>query len=123
MKHICIVIFIFLLISEIGFPAAVEGNSMQPAIRENKIVYVFTIVYGIRIPFSTRFIVRWGVPKEGSIVAFIDPMGNFSIKRCITRYKKEIYLEGDNKISSVDSRNYGYIPIENIIGNVLTFSD
>lgn len=96
---------------------------MLPVIKEGSVIYIITISYGLRIPFSSQFIIRWGNPAYNSVIAFFDPTGRLSVKRCISVKQEKVYVKGDNDTSSVDSRNYGYIPIENIIGNVLIFSD
>ena len=97
-----------------------EGHSMVPAIKPGAILLVCKIFYGIRLPGSGAYIVRWAVPRKGDVVVFYTPLGEIAVKRCGEVPAGNIfYALGDNSSQSYDSRNYGPVPDENIIGRVL----
>lgn len=55
----------------------------------------------------------------GDIIVFTNPNNKLSIKR-ITKIINDLYfVEGDNKLFSVDSRNFGAINKEKIVGKVI----
>ncbi|MDR0635452.1 MAG: signal peptidase I [Treponema sp.] len=97
-----------------------EGQSMSPTIQPGTVLMVDRCYYGLRFPWSERYLFFWAMPKEGDVVIFYTPMGDIAVKRCagITSSGKFIAL-GDNSLQSYDSRSYGPIPIDNIIGKVL----
>jgi signal peptidase I len=97
-----------------------EGKSMSPAIQPGAVLLVDRLYYGLRLPWSERYLFFWAMPKEGDVVIFYTPMGDLAVKRCagITASGKFFAL-GDNSLQSYDSRSYGPIPINNIIGQVL----
>jgi len=97
-----------------------EGNSMVPAIKSGAILAVYKASYGIRLPGTSIYILEWGGPKEGDVVIFYTPAGEIAVKRCGESLADGFfYLFGDNSSQSYDSRNYGPIPKNHIIGKVL----
>lgn len=79
----------------------VVGDSMSPSLSEGQVV----IAHQMR-----NF-------REGQIViAFVD--GREVIKRIVQIKGGSVYLEGDNKASSTDSRVYGPVADANIEGVV-----
>ena len=98
----------------------VEGHSMTPAVRSGAILLVCKVYYGIRLPGSGNYLVRWGVPRKDDVVVFYTPLGEIAVKRCgETLPGSFFYALGDNSSQSYDSRNYGPVPDDNIIGKVL----
>jgi signal peptidase I len=97
-----------------------EGRSMLPAIRPGTILLVNRVAYGFKLPWSRQYLVRWAEPSAGDVVVFYTPQGNTAVKRCekITE-NQEIIALGDNDLESFDSRSYGPIPVDNILGRVL----
>ena len=97
-----------------------EGQSMIPAIKPGTILMVCKVYYGVRLPWSGAYIVRWGKPREGDVVIFYTPLGEIAVKRCGGIFTDEAFFAlGDNSSYSYDSRNYGPVPDKNIIGKVL----
>jgi signal peptidase I len=96
-----------------------HGHSMEPAIMNGRVLVVSRVRYGIRIPLMQRYLIRWAQPKVGEVVVFYTPMGELAVKRCTAVVGQKFFAEGDNSIASYDSRAYGLVPIENIIGKVL----
>ena len=97
-----------------------EGNSMLPAIKPGTILPVCKVSYGIRLPGSLTYLFQWGLPREGDVVVFFTPMKEIAVKRCGEKLSDDVfYVFGDNSSQSYDSRNYGPIPKNYIIGRVL----
>ena len=97
-----------------------EGNSMVPAIKPGAILAVWKISYGIRLPGTQFYLLQWRVPKEGEVIVFFTPTGEVAVKRCVeTLADDEFYAIGDNSSHSFDSRYYGPIPKNHVIGRVL----
>ncbi|WP_461246323.1 signal peptidase I [Treponema sp. R6D11] len=98
-----------------------QGHSMEPAIRDGTVLVVSRISYGIQLP-SNRYLFRWGKPKVGEVVVFYTPSGELAVKRCTIEEKDGLfYAEGDNSLASYDSRSYGPVLADNIIGKVLGY--
>ena len=97
----------------------VDGLSMDPAIRPGTVVMVCKVYYGIKLPPSGRYIVKWRVPREGDVVVFYTPLGEIAVKRLGEAHPDHFYALGDNHLQSYDSRDYGPVPYDNIIGKVL----
>lgn len=100
----------------------VEGTSMTPTLENGDIVPVYKLAYAEK------------EPQIDDIVIAIEPITNkHVIKRIVgvpgmpvTYQEKTLYLQedeyfikGDNTDASVDSRNYGPIKVDRIIGKVL----
>lgn len=59
-------------------------------------------------------------PKVGDVVIFYrSTPPKILIKRIVRITGKNIWVEGDNKSNSIDSRSFGSIRKENIIGKVI----
>jgi signal peptidase I len=97
-----------------------EGQSMMPAITSGSVLLVSRLSYGLRVPLTGRYLFRWSQPHEGDVVVFYTPQGEIAVKRCarITE-KNEFIALGDNSLDSYDSRSYGPVPIQYILGKVL----
>ena len=97
-----------------------EGNSMVPAIKPGTILLVCKALYGVRLPGSGDYILHWRTPQRGDVLVFYTPLGEIAVKRCTeTLPGGMFYALGDNGSHSYDSRNYGPVPQNNIIGRVL----
>jgi signal peptidase I len=97
-----------------------EGRSMEPAIQNGALLVVNRLKYGLRLPWGQGFLIRWSSPKPGEVVVFYTPSGDLAVKRCdsITG-KGEYIVRGDNSLQSLDSRSYGPVREDDIIGKVL----
>jgi signal peptidase I len=99
-----------------------EGNSMTPTIAPGSIIVVNKAAYGLRVPFAAGYLVRWARPLEGDVVVFPSPVGHIAVKRCsfgIDIPKEYFAALGDNAAESYDSRNYGPVPIDAVLGKVV----
>ncbi|MCL2184749.1 MAG: signal peptidase I [Treponema sp.] len=98
-----------------------QGQSMEPAIKNGKVLIINKVKYGIKLPLKQVYLIRWAQPKEGEVVVFYTPEGELAVKRCIELTDKNFYAVGDNNIASYDSRSYGSVSVDNIIGKVLGY--
>lgn len=96
------------------------GSSMEPAIQNGAVLVINRLAYGLRLPWQQRYLIRWAEPRVGDVLVFFTPTGELAVKRCIalTGYGSFI-AGGDNELASFDSRSYGPVPFDNIIGRVL----
>jgi len=105
--------FIHKYLFEISF---LEGESMFPTFDKKKLT----------IAFIDKFSPIWFSPKINRIVILKIPFLGIKNELCkrIKKIKTEnneklIWIEGDNKKNSLDSRNFGWIKKDFIIGNVV----
>ena len=97
-----------------------EGHSMSPSIKTGAMLMVCRAFYGIRMPGSGTYLIHWRLPRKNEIVVFYTPLGEIAVKRCADILPgNEFFAVGDNQAHSYDSRNYGPVPFDNIIGRVL----
>ena len=87
------------------FKFKVEGNSMAPALRAKDTILVNRLSYFL------------GEPKIGDVV--VIKRGKYIIKRIVKVGKKKVFVIGDNKKESTDSRSFGWINKKEIIGKVV----
>ncbi|MDR2159451.1 MAG: S26 family signal peptidase [Treponema sp.] len=114
-----LVLGIFMKIFLFDFIVA-EGTSMAPAIKPGTVLFVSRLVYGLRVPWKDRYLLRWSAPREGDVVVFYTPAGDLAVKRCReVRDRGEFMALGDNSLQSYDSRSYGPVSPDRIIGKVL----
>ncbi|GAB4374191.1 MAG: hypothetical protein Kow009_09840 [Spirochaetales bacterium] len=93
---------------------------MEPEIPSHGIVLVNKLAYGLRIPGSSGYLFQWGHPMQEDILLLIDPWSDsLSIKRCAGFTPYGFFLQGDNPFLSVDSRLYGSVPMNRILGKVI----
>jgi len=103
-----------------------QGSSMEPAISNGTVLIISRLRYGIRLAWQQKYFIRWAQPKVGEVVVFYTPTGELAVKR-ITQVLPDdprvlrFYAEGDNGLASYDSRAYGWVSVENIIGKILGY--
>ncbi|MDR2730496.1 MAG: signal peptidase I [Treponema sp.] len=98
-----------------------QGQSMEPAVKNGAVLVVSRLRYGFRLPWRQKYLVKWAKPKAGEVVVFYTPMGELAVKRCAAVLPEGFIAEGDNELASFDSRAYGPVPADNIIGKVLGY--
>ncbi|MDR2048209.1 MAG: signal peptidase I [Treponema sp.] len=97
-----------------------QGRSMLPALKPGSVLIVNKAAYGIRIPGAGVYLFRWAFPHEGDMVVFYTPLGERAVKRCSTvGGDGSFFALGDNDLESFDSRSYGSIPPDHILGKVI----
>jgi nickel-type superoxide dismutase maturation protease len=85
----------------------IVGHSMEPQIRNGAQVLVSNLPYWFK------------KPRLNDIVAFTDSSNKILVKRIIKITKNAYFVQGDNKGDSLDSRSFGNIIKNQIIGKVL----
>jgi len=98
-----------------------QGSSMEPSIQNGKVLIISRLRYGLRFPWMRGYLIRWARPEIGEVVVFYTPSGELAVKRCIALDEGGFIAEGDNRNVSYDSRSYGSVPVDNIIGKVLGY--
>lgn len=66
-------------------PYVIPSGSMIPTLLINDHILVNKLSYGIRVPFSTKWLVNFGAPERGDVVVFrsVDDEGVFVVKRVV----------------------------------------
>jgi len=99
-----------------------QGQSMEPAIQSGAVLVISRLRYGLRLPWRQSYFLRWAKPREGEVVVFYTPSGELAVKRCTALTGLESFIaEGDNANASYDSRSYGPVSLDSIIGKVLGY--
>jgi len=111
MKHKRPIILAGILISLIIFNycfkfGVVDGVSMDPTLKDRQLVFVRRVI--INSDFNT-----------GSVVEAVDNEGFVVFKRVKWIKDGKVFLEGDNKPASVDSRKLGAVDISQVKGIVI----
>jgi signal peptidase I len=97
-----------------------DGRSMVPTIHPGTVLVVNRLAYGIRFPGTQKYLLRWSLPKTGEVVIFLTPQGQTAVKRCGTVVGQEAFFAlGDNSLESYDSRSYGPVPADSVVGKVM----
>jgi signal peptidase I len=97
-----------------------EGRSRLPAIKPGTVLLISRAAYGFCPPWSGAYILRWSLPKSGDVVVFAAPGGEIAVKRCVRVTGERFFFAlGDNSLESYDSRSYGPVPVDHIMGKVL----
>jgi signal peptidase I len=97
-----------------------EGRSMDPVIKNGTVLVVNRVAYGLRNPWSGKYFLRWARPLPGDVVVFFTPQGDLAVKRCGAMIPgNRFFALGDNSLESYDSRSYGPVPVEHILGKVM----
>lgn len=73
----------------------IPSQSMLPSLLIHDHIFVNKSVYGIRIPFSEKWLVEFGKPKRGDVIVFKYPRDKsvFYIKRVVGVPGDKIYYE------------------------------
>jgi signal peptidase I len=97
-----------------------DGSSMEPAIKPGAVLVVNRLAYGFRLPWARSYLLRWSIPETGDVLVFYTPEDQVVVKRCAgVAGRGEFIALGDNSLQSYDSRSYGPVEVNNIIGKVL----
>ena len=97
-----------------------QGRSMLPALKPGAFLLVNRAAFGIRFPGVERYLVRWASPRTGDLLILYTPLGERVVKRCsAVDASGSFYVLGDNDLESFDSRSYGPVPFDHILGKVI----
>ena len=105
----------------------VGGSSMVPTLRGGNLIGCNRLAYGLRIPGFRQTLWQWAAPAVGDVVVFHAPRGG---RRCVKRVAAppasagplppgQFWLLGDNSAHSIDSREFGPVPLDLICGRVV----
>lgn len=66
-------------------PYVIPSGSMIPTLLVNDHILVNKIAYGIRVPFTSQWLVKFGEPKKGDVIVFrsVEEDGKFMVKRVV----------------------------------------
>jgi len=80
-----------------GFVEAyvIPSGSMLPSLLIHDHIFVNKLTYGLRVPFSENWLVKFSEPKRGEVIVFKYPkdMSTFFIKRIVGEPGDKIYYE------------------------------
>jgi signal peptidase I len=97
-----------------------DGTSMEPAIRPGAVLVVNRLAYGFRLPWARSYLLRWALPAVGDVLVFYTPEDQVVVKRCAGFAGTGGFIAlGDNSLQSYDSRSYGPVEVDSVIGKVL----
>lgn len=115
-------------------PVRVASTSMARTLLVGDHVLANRLVYGPRVPLLGARLPALGVPEPGDVVLFRHPDDPdlTLIKRCraVAGQRVELdgaervvpegmlYVEGDNRGDSWDSRDWGFLPAERVLGRI-----
>lgn len=102
-----ILIFVFIVFFGVY---RVSGESMCPTINPGDLVIV-------KKSFLSEI-----KPSAGDLVVFQSPLdGELNIKKCSVVSDSMVFVTGENLPESTDSRHFGRIPTEDLMGIVLFY--
>jgi len=74
----------------------IPTGSMIPTLQVGDHIFVNKFTYGLRVPFSNQWFVKWGTPERGDVIVFRYPENQSQdfIKRVVAVAGDEIRVEG-----------------------------
>lgn len=92
-------------------PFVIPSESMLPNLLIHDHIFVFKSVYGLKIPFSDRYLFKWGEPERGDVVVFKYPLNPqvYYIKRLIGKPGDKIEVRHGQITVNGDSAKYDSI--------------
>lgn len=97
------------------FPVAIAGESMRPTLGEGEWWLARRTTIRREGDRPARDI------RAGDIVVFTHPRGDglIAIKRVVLTDPAGLWVEGDNPQASTDSRQFGLLPRDRVLGRLL----
>ena len=78
--------------------------------------------FGFRVPGLGIYLFHWSNPRPGDLLVFYTPLGERAVKRCHSINEDgAFFVRGDNDLESFDSRSYGLVPLDHILGKVVAY--
>lgn len=76
----------------------IPSGSMLPSLLHHDHIFVNKMVYGLRVPFSENWLMRWGEPTRGEVIVFKYPNDKklFYIKRVVGLPGDRVFIENGN---------------------------
>jgi signal peptidase I len=136
----------------------IPSGSMKPTLLVGDHILVSKFIYGIKVPFTDKIIIKLGTPKRGDVVVFKypldtkkdyikrviglpgdrielinkqlfvngrvteDPHASYSVYGNLRNFgpvtvpAKHLFVMGDNRDESSDSRVWGFVPLSYLKG-------
>jgi signal peptidase I len=81
-------------------PYVIPSQSMVPSLLVNDHIFVNKLAYGIRLPFSSTYLIKYSQPKRGDVVVFKYPLDPsvFYVKRVIGLPGDKIVFNSDGEL-------------------------
>ena len=88
-------------------------QEMMPTLFAGDHVFVSKMSYGLKIPFTQKYLARWAGPKKGDVIIFKSPfdLSSVSISRVIGRPGDKIFFE-DNILYVNEKKILKKTPLE-----------
>ncbi len=97
-----IVIMVFVLRWAFVDHFFIPSGSMIPSLLVNDHIVVNKLAYGVRWPWTAKWITQWAIPQRGDVVVFrptnTEHKMKFMIKRVIGLPGDRIYIDQDNQL-------------------------
>jgi len=73
----------------------IPSGSMLPSLLIHDHIFVNKLTYGVRVPFSENWLVKFSEPKKGEVIVFKYPndMSTFFIKRVVAEEGDKVFYE------------------------------
>lgn len=93
----------------------IPSGSMLPSLLIHDHIFVNKFVFGLRVPFSEKWLVKFSEPQKGDVIVFKYPrdMSTFFIKRVVGEPGDKIYYENGTLFIN-DQPMEKKVPISNI---------
>ena len=95
--HLLFIILLFFLFDI----KKVKGSSMLSSFKENDLLLICRAMYGIKSPFSNKYLIRWKRVKKGDVVMY-KIRGHYVIKRCYATDEDFIHFYQNKKIEKTE---------------------
>lgn len=94
------VVFILCVRWALFEPYVIPSGSMIPSLLIHDHILVNKFVYGLRVPFGSKHVLRWAEPKRGDIVVFrsLDDPSIFLVKRVVGLGGEKIELRAGGRV-------------------------
>ena len=83
-------------------PYVIPSGSMIPSLLVYDHIIVSKMAYGLRVPFSKKWIGKWNSPKRGDVVVFRPAQEQkgmkFMVKRVVGLPGDKVYIDGEKQI-------------------------
>ena len=94
-----IVILIFSFRWLLVDPFVIPSGSMIPSLLIRDHIAVHKMAYGIRKPFASKYLWRWGVPERGDVVVFRSTEDRkFMVKRVVALPGESLFIDEKGQI-------------------------
>jgi len=97
----------------------VPTGSMKPTLIEGDRIFVNKLAFGLRVPFTLKWVTRWGGPSRGDVIVLFSPAadGTRLVKRAIGVPGDEIELKANHLFVNGVEATYGELD-EDTIGQI-----